>query len=99
MIVDLDANGKPFLFHHAKQIYASKKIYLGDGLYQGIHLIVDPNNCNYSYLFGGNANIKSISDGTHTYYIPKFVRVSQPFTESDELYLDLSEIDGQIFFD
>jgi hypothetical protein len=102
MIVDLNSQGRPFLFHVAKEIYRSKRIYTEGLLYKGLHLMLDHTNCDYSYLFGGNSGstgYKSISDGTNTYYIPLFVKISKPFTPSEELYLDLNGINGEIFFD
>jgi hypothetical protein len=102
MIVDLNSQGHPFLFHVSKEAYRSKRIYTEGLLYAGIHLILDYHNCDYSYLFGGNSSelgYKSISDGTNTYYIPLFVKISKPFNPSDELYLELNNIDGEVFFD
>lgn len=97
MNVDLDKDNHPYLFHLKNNSYKDKTIYLENNLYSGIHLILDSDVCEYSYLFGGTQ--KTVSDGTTTYYIPKFAKVTSPFTASDELELDLSNINGTIFFD
>ena len=97
MTVDIESDGHPYLFHLANEKYKNVTIYLQNSLYSGIDLILDSTNCNYSYLFGGNT--KTISDGTLTYYIPKFAKITSPFSSYDNIELDLSKIDGTIFFD
>jgi hypothetical protein len=102
LTVDLNDQGHPFLFHVSKEAYRNKRISTEGLLYKGLHLILDYHNCNYSYLFGGNSSTngyKSISDGENTYYIPLFVKISRPFDPSDELYLELNDINGEVFFD
>lgn len=101
MVVDKDADNKPYLFHVKNSEYKDKVIYLENNLYNGVHLQLD--SCDYSYLFGGGKLDgvevdKTVSDGETTYYIPKFRQITSPFSASDELKLDLSQIDGNIFF-
>lgn len=97
MTVDVESDGHPYLFHLSEEKYKSVTVYLSNSLYSGIDLILDSENCDYSYLFGGNT--KTISDGTNTYYIPKFVKITSPFSAYDNLELDLTKIDGSIFYD
>ena len=101
MVVDLDKDNKPYLFHLKDSSYKDKVIYLENNLYSGVHLQLD--SCDYSYLFGGGkldgAEVdKTVSDGETTYYIPKFRQITSPFEASEDLKLDLSGIDGNIFF-
>jgi hypothetical protein len=53
MNVDLDKDNHPYLFHLKNNSYKDKTIYLENNLYSGIHLILDSDVCEYSYLFGG----------------------------------------------
>lgn len=92
---------KPYLFHLRKQI--SGYVRLSNQLYSGIELIMptdEDNNplINTSYLFGGNS--KELNDETFSYYVPAFSSITSPFSRciGSQLYLDLSTLDGSVFF-
>lgn len=91
MNVTLDDQGHPYLFHLADKV--DTQVVLNNNLYLGIKLILDPELCNYSYLFGGTQHTVG------EYYIPTFSTIKSPFTYSEKLQLDLSKINGEEFFD
>jgi hypothetical protein len=71
---------------------------LEDKLYSGIKLILDE-SCDSSYLFGGTSHEVGTSTDDIIGYIPKFARITSPFTASTDLKLNLAQIKGEEFFD
>lgn len=93
MTVDVDDNGRPYLFHTAKDYREKTKnesgMLLNNYLYDGIDLIYEPDT-----VIGTSSLFEPGTRGD--YFVPYFVSISSPFTECS-IKIDLSKISGEYF--
>ncbi len=93
MTVDVDDNGRPYLFHTVKDYREKTKteggMLLNNYLYDGIDLIYEPTT-----VIGCSSLFEPGTRGE--YYVPYFASISSPFTECS-IKLDLSKVSGEYF--